>query len=83
MSALSRINPNIPSSSLEDAIRKLVMHRSPNLFTDNHLFHRMLTDGIDVEVVSQDGEIRHEQVWLFDFSMPENNNWVAVSQLQL
>jgi type I restriction enzyme R subunit len=46
-------------------------------------FKKMLTDGIAIEIKGPDGTIRHEQIWIFDFSERgvENNDWLAVNQL--
>lgn len=80
--ALIRINPSIPPSAIDGALRKLTVPESPNLFVNNHTFHRMLTDGVAVEV-SKDGEIRHEQVWPIDFSIHDMNEWVAINQFTI
>jgi len=52
---LRDINPNIPYSALDDALRKITRTESPSLIENNRRFHRMLTDGVDVEVVSEGG----------------------------
>lgn len=80
--ALARINPDMPRQTIEDAIRKLTVVQSPSLFVNNHQFHKMLTDGIPIEV-SKQGEIRHEQVWAIDFKNLDNNEWVAINQLTI
>ena len=81
--ALLKINPKVPLATLDDAIRKLTTQQSPSLFMSNHIFQRMLTDGITVEVKSTDGTIRHEQVWVLDLKENSitNNDWLAVNQL--
>ena len=57
--ALTTINPKIPPESIEDAFRKLTraVHESPLLSANNHRFHKMLTDGIDVEYKNSEGRI--------------------------
>ena len=47
-SALESINPQIPESAIDDAIRKVLVTESPSLVENNRKFHRMLTEGIDV-----------------------------------
>ena len=79
-SALARINPNIPADALEDAVRKVIRSESPNLFENNRRFHKMLTEGVDVEYRRQDGSIAGDKAWLVDFSEPGNNDWVVVNQ---
>lgn len=81
-SALARINAAIPSEATEDAIRKLLraVHESPLLYINNHRFHRVLTDGIDIEYKNSEGRIVGDKVWLIDFNNPGNNDWLAVNQ---
>ena len=47
--ALERINPGLPASAIDDALRKVLVVESPSLVENNRRFHRMLVDGIDVE----------------------------------
>jgi type I restriction enzyme R subunit len=49
--AVGKINPGIPAEAREEAVKKVlnVCHLSPVLIEANHLFHRMLVDGVDVE----------------------------------
>lgn len=77
---LALINPSIPAVALEETIRKLTRTESPNLFENNHSFHRWLTDGMDVSYQSNDGNTVHDKVWLLDFIHPERNNWLVVNQ---
>jgi type I restriction enzyme R subunit len=78
--ALERINPNIPPEALEDAFRKITRPSSPALVGNNRSFHKMLSDGIEVEYRTEDGRIKGDKVWLIDFEDLENNDWLAVNQ---
>jgi len=77
--AVYRLNPNVSAQALEDAIRKVLHPDSPDLILNNRAFHRMLVDGVEVEVL-KDGEVRGERVVLVDFENPENNDWLVVNQ---
>ncbi len=77
--ALQRINPDVPSPAIEEAVRKLIATESPALIENNRRFHRMLTDGVDVSWMAPEGE-RHGKVWLVDMQNPANNDWLAVNQ---
>jgi type I restriction enzyme R subunit len=77
--ALSKINPKIPAAAIEDAIRKLQSVAGPNLAESNRQFHRYLADGVNVEYQSQ-GRVVYDQVKLFDFVRPTENDWLAVNQ---
>jgi type I restriction enzyme R subunit len=78
--ALIRINPRIPIPAIEDAIRKVVRTDSPTLIVNNRAFHKMLTDGVDVQYRRADGRDVTDKVWLLDFGTPENNDWLVVNQ---
>lgn len=77
--ALARLNPDLPASALEEAERKVVRTDSPVLIENNRAFHRMLTDGVDVSWMGEDGE-HHAKVWLVDPARPGDNDWLAVNQ---
>ncbi|HPN32920.1 MAG TPA: type I restriction endonuclease subunit R [bacterium] len=78
--ALARLNPQAPADALEEAFRRLTRPDSPSLVANNHSFHRMIVEGIPVEVQRKDGSLGHEQVWAIDFYEPENNEFLAVNQ---
>ena len=64
--ALRRINPSITEEAREQAIKQVLRSESQKLIADNESFHRMLVDGIDVPIQSEEGE-SYKKVWLFDF----------------
>jgi type I restriction enzyme R subunit len=78
--ALTRLNPNLPSAALEEAERLLLRREAPALVVENRRFHRMLVDGVEVEVRRPDGRISGELVRLVDFRDPTRNDWLALSQ---
>ena len=79
-SALVTLNPDIPPEALEDAFRKVIHPDSPNFIVNNRQFHKMLTEGIDVEYHNEEGRIVGDKVWLMDFTNPESNDWLVVNQ---
>lgn len=78
--ALSCINPKVGIQAIEEAIRKITIAQSPNLIVNNRAFHKFITDGVDVEVRTADGQNVVKKLWLFDFMNPENNDFLAVNQ---
>ncbi len=78
--ALTGLNPNLPASALDDAFRKVTRPDSPSLITNNHAFHNMLADGVDVEYRRADGSVAGSHVDLMNFVEPETNDWLAVNQ---
>ena len=47
--ALARLNPDLPASALDDAIRKLTHPEGATVEARNRAFHRMLVNGVTVE----------------------------------
>ncbi len=78
--ALARINPHLPADVLEDVVRKLERSEMPSLVEENRRIHRMIVDGVDVEVARDDGTIAGDKAWLIDFENPDANDWLAVNQ---
>ncbi len=78
--ALVRLNPDLPSETLDDAFRKLTRTEAPSLIERNRAVHRMLADGVTVEYRRPDGSIAGAQARLLDFDEPDNNDWLAANQ---
>jgi type I restriction enzyme R subunit len=79
VSALERINPDIPSDAITEAVRKITRTESPSLIENNRRFHRMLTDGVDVAYMNDGMEV-NDKVWLLDLEDVSNNDFLAVNQ---
>jgi type I restriction enzyme R subunit len=79
-SALARINPAIPAEALDDALRKLTRTESPVLYENNRRFHRLLTEGVEVEYRRADSGIMGDRAWAVDWNDPDNNDWLIVRQ---
>ena len=78
--ALARINPEIPSDALEEAVRKLLREDSPSLVDVNHAVHWHLAHTMTVEYRRDDGSIKGDMVRLLDVDDPEKNDWLVVNQ---
>ena len=79
--SLSRLNPSLPASALDDALRRLIHPEGATLEARNRSFHRMLVAGVTVEYRTPDGAIRGEQARVVDFDDWAANGWLAVNQL--
>ena len=77
--AVGRINPAIPADVREAAIKQILRLNSPELIANNEAFHRMLTEGIKVNL-QEKGYDRGDLVWMIDFQTPENNDFVVANQ---
>jgi type I restriction enzyme, R subunit len=78
-SAIDSLNPKLLAQAKEEALRKVLVADSPSVIQRNRAFHKMLADGVTVEV-AEDGAIRGEQVKLVDFENPDANDWLVVNQ---
>ena len=78
--ALKRINLHIPEEALLEAFRKIKIPQSPGLLLNNRNFQRMITDGIDVQYKREDGSVKTDKVWLFDYEEENNNDWLASNE---
>jgi type I restriction enzyme R subunit len=79
--ALERLNPGLPPGALDAAERKLTVRESPSLILENRRLHRLLVDGVEVEVAADGGGVRGVRVRVLDFEDIEANDWLAVNQL--
>jgi type I restriction enzyme R subunit len=79
---LETINPTLPLSAIEDAVRQVLTPNLPTLIQINRQFHRWLRDGVKVQY-QRDGETVGDQVRLIDFTNPMANDWLAVNQFTI
>ena len=80
--ALARINPKLESDVLDEVARKVQRLESPRIEENNLAFHRLLTQGVDVQV-RREGGVRGDKAWLVDFDEPDNNDWLVVNQMTI
>lgn len=80
--AIDKLNPDIPFEAKEDALKKVLRVESQSLIINNEVFHRYLTEGIDIEIRTDEG-IRGTKIYIMDFENPENNEFIAVNQLTI
>jgi type I restriction enzyme R subunit len=73
---LNRTFRNLPGESLRKEVLALPIIRHDN----NDAFPLLLTEGVDVKFSIGDGKSRTGKVWLADFTVPENNEFLAVNQ---
>ena len=77
--AARRINHRLPRDVVDMALKDVQRATSPELLASNEAFHRLLTEGVPVNL-QKDGDTRGERVWLIDFARPENNEFVVANQ---
>jgi len=81
--ALVRINPHLPDEAIEEAFTKVCHLDAVTMEENNRRFHKMLRNGVPVEVIEENGQRRGDVAWLFDFTEPDNNDWLAVRQFSV
>ena len=80
--SLININKEIPQSSIKEAIRKIRTFETNDVFTNNKLFHRYLTEGVEVTDFIN-GETVYNTVQLIDYDNIDNNDFLVVNQLEI
>ncbi|MDD4353488.1 MAG: type I restriction endonuclease subunit R [Candidatus Nanoarchaeia archaeon] len=80
--AIDRINPNATDEMKVQALGQILNFPSQNLIDNNEYFHRLLTEGIEVEVMAEDG-IKGDKIYLVDFDNIDNNDFVACNQFTI
>ncbi len=88
--ALRRLNPGLPEFVVDEVMRNVLLPEGVGVVASNEIFHRMLTDGVTVQVPvvsttsSMDDRAERTLRWdnarLIDFEHPEMNDWLVVSQ---
>ena len=78
--ALERLNPHLPTETLEEVLRKVQQTETPSLIEENRRLHRYLIEGVPVEVAREDGSIGGDAARLIDFKDIDANDWLAVNQ---
>lgn len=78
--SLQKINPTLERKVIEEAIQKVIANASPNIVLNNKQFHKLVTDGIEIQTQGTDGYNPTVSVYVFDFKNPKNNDFMAVNQ---
>ena len=80
--AVLRLNKNIPAKTIEEALERLLdRRRAMTLVAANQEVYSLLRDGIPVEFDDARGRKQQERVRLIDFNHPDENRYLAVTQL--
>src|SRR6516165_3607578 len=88
--ALVRLNPQLPSAAVGEAVGKLTRHDfSLSLLQHNQVFYKFIRDGVPVSYRDAQGQLRHPQARVIDFQNGKgpdgksNNRFVAVRELKI
>ena len=80
--ALQKLNPTLPKSAIDEAVHILEKPQYATLIQNNRAFHKMLLQGIAVDV-KDDDETKGDVVKLIDFENPANNDFLVVNQFTI
>ena len=78
--AFHNINPHLNADAFDYALRKLQQTELPTLIEENRRIHQLIVDGVDVDIMREDGSIGTDKAKLIDFDDPANNDWLVVNQ---
>ena len=81
--ALTRINPTLPTSCIEDAIRQLKTLQYPNIEHNNKEIHNIYRNGAIVIRRDSKGEEIGEIVKIFDYDNVDNNDFLVCNQVKI
>lgn len=79
VSALQRINPDMPLDAINDALFKLKNFENAELVQKNEVFMDYLQHGVEVRYTVK-GEERAGLVYLVDYDNPSNNSFIVANQ---
>ncbi|MEP0873198.1 type I restriction endonuclease subunit R [Trichocoleus desertorum AS-A10] len=80
-SALTKLNPGLPSEAIQLAIDELVRDRSTSLENTNREIYQLLKNGVKVRFKTNDDEEQEETLKVIDWTTPTNNDFLLASQL--
>lgn len=75
-----KLNPGLDDETLEQVVSKVSQSDTPSLFDENRRLHKLLIDGVDLDITHSDGTIGGKKFHLIDFDKLHNNDWLVVNQ---
>ena len=81
--ALAQLNPTLPTIAIEEAFRQITVPQHPSWLDNNHVFHRMVIEGVDVQVRQPDGTFKTEKILIFNKENPAANDFLVINQFTI
>ncbi|MFN5118189.1 MAG: type I restriction endonuclease subunit R [Cyanobacteriota bacterium] len=81
-SALQRLNPEVPASTIESAVLQLANPNVPGLLASNRQFHRWMTQGLPITYMDGNQQVGI-RLKVIGFDDPASNDWLVVNQLAI
>lgn len=82
LSALRRLNPDVPGQYLQQALAEIVAPSSQDAITENHRIHQMMTDGYRMTYLDADGQ-EHTPTIRIIGAEESDNEYLAVNQVTI
>ncbi|MBY0066492.1 type I restriction endonuclease subunit R [Empedobacter falsenii] len=84
LAALKRYNPDLPYLAYKRAIEKIAQKEAgKNLAQQNKAKYQLLKNGVEVSFTNAEGKAQKKTLRVFDFNDYENNDFLAVRQLEV
>ena len=82
--ALVGLNPGLPDTAYQNAIEQLTQAEADkSLGAINKQKHELLTKGVPVSFLDDEGKLQKKRLKVFDFNQPEKNHFLAVRQFEV
>ena len=81
-SALQRLNPGVPASTIDSAVLQLANPNVPGLLASNRNFHRWMTQGLPITYMDGNQQVGI-RLKVIGFDDPASNDWLVVNQLAI
>ena len=81
-SALQRLNPEVPASTIESAVLQLANPNVPGLLASNRNFHRWMTQGLPITYMDGNQQVGI-RLKVIGFDDPASNDWLVVNQMAI
>lgn len=82
LTSIARINPQVPSVALEQAVHAMLTVSEPQTVVRNRSLHRLLLSGVQVEFVVGEQK-KTDWVQFIDFANPDNNDFLVINQFTI
>lgn len=84
LKALKKYNPDLPQTAYNRAIEKIVQREAVKDIAQHNLAkYQMFKNGVEVSYVNEKGETQRKSLKVFDFNDYNNNEFLAVRQLEI
>ena len=78
--SLQRINPTLPISAIDDAIKRIHQIEGSSLYECNFKFTQMMQYGIEVQYTDSKHQVKTAIVNLIDFEHEDENDFLVINQ---